>query len=82
MKTEYIDLSDSWTAVTDGVQVFDVKVEIGSAIFCLSETLPADKSDGHTVNAGQWFKFNGGVKAWFRTALNGSAITVSSYTIE
>lgn len=58
----------------------DVGIAVDGSL--LSARLRNSKSAGHTVNAGQWFKFHAGVKAWFRTGLNGSAISVSSYTIE
>lgn len=80
MKTEYLELTERWLLIKDDLQDYDVLVEAGSALFCLSETIPDDETQaGHTVNAGSWLKFSGELLVWVKTRLVGSAISVSSY---
>ncbi|MGC0781855.1 hypothetical protein [Pantoea agglomerans] len=80
MKTEYLELSEHWVLIKDDLQDYDVLVETGSALFCVSDTVPDDETQaGHTVNAGNWLKFSGELLVWVKTRLAGSAISVSSY---
>lgn len=80
MKTEYLELSEHWVLIKYDLKDYDVLVETGSALFCLSDTVPDDETQaGHTVNAGRWLKFSGELLVWVKTSLAGSAISVSSY---
>lgn len=80
MKTKYLELSERWVLIKDDLQDYDVLVETGSALFCLSDVIPDDETQaGHTVNAGSWLKFSGQLLVWAKTRLAGSAISVSFY---
>ncbi|WP_337025194.1 hypothetical protein [Pantoea anthophila] len=78
MKTKILDLTGEWQLVADTDQTYDVLVEFGSALFCLSENAPDDSQPGQNVGAGRWLKFTD-VRAWFKTNLTGSYISISSY---
>ncbi|UJL38425.1 hypothetical protein [Pantoea agglomerans] len=78
MKTTNLDLTEEWQLVADTDQTYDVQVEFGSALFCLSQTTPDASQAGQTVRTGRWLKFTD-LKVWFKTTLAGSYISVSSY---
>lgn len=78
MKTTNLDLTEEWQLVADTDQTYDVQVEFGSALFCLSQDAPDASQAGQTVRPGRWLKFTD-LRVWFKTTLVGSYISVSSY---
>lgn len=78
MKTINLDLTEDWQLVADTDQTYDVQVELGSALFCLSQEAPDPSQAGQTVRPGRWLKFTD-LRVWFKTTLAGSYISVSSY---
>ena len=78
MKTTNLDLTEEWQLVADTDQTYDVQVEFGSALFCLSQDAPDVSQAGQTVKPGRWLKFTD-LRVWFKTTLVGSYISVSSY---
>lgn len=78
MKTINLDLTEDWQLVADTDQTYDVQVEFGSALFCLSQEAPDASQAGQTVRPGRWLKFTD-LRVWFKTTLAGSYISVSSY---
>lgn len=78
MKTINLDLTDEWQLVADTDQTYDVQVEFGAALFCLSQDAPDASQAGQTVMPGRWLKFSD-LRVWFKTTLAGSYISVSSY---
>lgn len=78
MKTINLDLTDEWQLIADTDQTYDVQVEFGSALFCLSQDAPDASQAGQTVTPGRWLKFTD-LRVWFKTTLAGSYISISSY---
>ncbi|MGV2879437.1 hypothetical protein D9O29_01465 [Pantoea vagans] len=78
MKTINLDLTEEWQLVADTDQTYDVQVEFGSALFCLSQHTPDASQAGQTIRPGRWLKFSE-LRVWFKTTLAGSYISVSSY---
>jgi hypothetical protein len=78
VKTTNLDLTEEWQLVANTDQTYDIQVEFGSALFCLSQDAPDASQAGQTVRPGRWLKFTD-LRVWFKTTLAGSYISVSSY---
>lgn len=74
MATREVELTSSWTQITDGTQTVQIQVMGGTMWLRDSPTRPSSNAKGHSITAPSWIGVSPPQQMWARAT--GTATTI------